>query len=215
MKNQLFNRFVPKEILFFPLLTELAEVTDDAAKLLTVCISTNNWEQSSKIYSEITMKEKAADAISLQIFNKLNTTFITPFDREDIHDLTNCIESVTDAINSVAKKILLYRPRHVPLEIIELSKLVGKATGLICSTVPLLESLHRNSAHINRTCEKLHKIENQSDGAYERYITSLFDKEEDIRELVKLKEISGKLESTTDITNRVGKSLRTIIVKHS
>jgi predicted phosphate transport protein (TIGR00153 family) len=215
MKNKLFNRLMPEEIRFFPLLNELAEITDEAARLLTACVSSSAAEQCGEIYREIKLKEQAADRVSQRIFNELNTTFITPFDREDIHALTDCIENITDAIHSAAKKIILYRPKQIPTEAVELSHFVGKATALIRDVVPLLESLHRNAACITRTCEKLHTIENQADEAYEKYTTQLFDHEDNVKELIKLKEISAKLESATDITDKVGKALRTIIVKHS
>jgi predicted phosphate transport protein (TIGR00153 family) len=215
MDNRFFNRFLPSETRFFHLLNSLSETADEASELLLNCVSSSSPEQAADIYLRIKIKENEEDRISRQIIKDLNTTFITPFDREDIQNLADSIEDVTDGINSAAKQTVQYRPVHIPLEIIETARLIREATAWIKDTVPLLENLRQNAMHINRASDRLHDIENRADIIYEKFIIRLFKEETSIKELIKLKEISGMLENVTDIAYGAGKSLRKIIVKHA
>jgi predicted phosphate transport protein (TIGR00153 family) len=215
MDNRFLNRFLPSNDHFFHLLNAFSEVADRASGLLLSCVSSVSADHVALIYSRIKTLENEGDAIGGRIIIGLNTMFTVPFDREDISDLAGSIEDVTDGINSAAKRIALYRPRHVPLEILEAARLIREATEWIKDAVPLLENLRQNVTHISRACDMLHDIENRADSIHEDFIIRLFEEESDIVELIKLKDISGRLERVTDIAYGIGKSLRRIIVKHA
>jgi len=125
------------------------------------------------------------------------------------------LENITDGLNSSAKKVALYHPLHTPDEAIELAHLIKKAAVCIKIAVEELEKLKKNLPSINHQCENLHQIENQADDVYENFITRLFKEEKDSIELIKLKEITGELEDTTDLAEHVGKVIRTIVVKYA
>jgi uncharacterized protein Yka (UPF0111/DUF47 family) len=105
---------MPKETEFFPLLGQLSDIIINSSELLVNCLSSSNYDEALVFAKKIKEQEIKADMLTQQIFDSLNTTFITPFDREDIHDLADKLESVIDGINSSAKKIVLYYPDKYP-----------------------------------------------------------------------------------------------------
>ncbi|MDR3047306.1 MAG: DUF47 family protein [Bacteroidales bacterium] len=215
MDNSILNRLTPKEPKFFPLLTNLSEVTIKVAKLLENCIINYSSENSMDYYHEIKELEKIGDVFTNDIFDALNSTFITPFDREDIHSLAGTLDDVTDVINRCAQSIAFYKPKAMPAEVVELTKLISEGAEVLQDAVKDLKNLKKNPAKINENCLKLHIIENKADEAYQQIIMKLFETEKDSIELIKLKEIVKALEQATDEADHVGKIIKTIIVKYA
>lgn len=118
-------------------------------------------------------------------FDELGTTFITPFDREDIHDLASCMDDVIDGINSCAKRISIYNPRPISENGKELSRLIQEEAIYICKAMDELETFRKKPTLLREYCSKLHEIENQADDVYEFFITKLFEEEKDCIELIK------------------------------
>ena len=106
MKNSFFSRFTPKEPKFFPLLKQLSEVLCEASVVLTESLQHDSPTERADYYKKIKELEREGDKLTHRIFDELGTTFITPFDREDIHDLASCMDDVIDGINSCAKRTL-------------------------------------------------------------------------------------------------------------
>ena len=110
MDNTFFSRFTPREPKFFPLLKGIVTIIKSASELMLEFVEKGNAENAAEYYRKIKEEERKGDAISNKIFDELNSTFITPFDREDIHNLASKLDDVTDYINSAAKRIYLYNP---------------------------------------------------------------------------------------------------------
>lgn len=153
--------------------------------------------------------------MSIKIFDELNSTFITPFDREDIHHLADRLDDVTDFINSCAKRIVLYNPKEMPKDAIELALLIKEGAICIGKAVDELDVLKKNSKKIKEYCKELHSIENKADDVYENFLINLFQNQKDAVEIIKLKEIMNELEKATDAAEYVGKIIKTIIVKYA
>jgi len=215
MNNSFFARLMPKEPKFYGLLRQMAEISTEAAVLVIECVKTRDFEQVIEYAKKIKAYEKKGDNTLIQIFDELNTTFITPFDREDIHDLANCLDDVMDFINSCAKKIVLYRPKQTPDSALVLAQLVDKASDIVLKAVDELSSVKNNAKNIKIYCNELHDIENQADEVYEEFLSNLFANEKDNIEVIKLKEIMQELEKATDAAEDVGKIIKTIIVKYA
>lgn len=215
MLNSFFSRFTPKEGKFYPLFRQLSEVIVTGAELLITCAETGDHEQHAEIYKRIKEQERMGDTLSHKVFDELNTTFITPFDREDIHQLAMYMDDVMDGINSSAKRIAMYKPKYMPENAVELAGLVRDAAMYIYKIADELESLKKNSKEVKSYCKMLHEVENKADDVYENFVIKLFEEEKDGIELFKLKEILYEMEKTTDIAEQVGKIVRTIIVKYA
>lgn len=215
MRNSFFSRFTPKEPKFFPLLKQLSEVLSSASDLLVESLQHDLPAERADYYKRIKEVERAGDKLTHLIQNELSTTFITPFDREDIHDLASCMDDVIDGINSCAKRINIYNPRPISESGKELSRLIQQEAIYICKAMDELEIFRKNPTRLREYCTKLHDIENQADDVYEFFITKLFEEEKDCIELIKIKEIMHELEKTTDSAEHVGKILKSLIVKYA
>ena len=215
MKNSFFSRFTPNEPKFFPLLKQLSEVLSAASALLVESMQHDSAAERAEYYKQIKEKEREGDKLTHSIFDQLSTTFITPFDREDIHDLASCMDDVIDGINSCAKRINIYNPRPISDSGKELSRLIQEESLCIVKAMDELETFRKNPAQLRQYCARLHDIENQADDVYEFFITRLFEEEKDCIELIKIKEIMHELEKTTDAAEHVGKILKNLIVKYA
>ncbi len=213
--NSFFNRLTPKEPKFFPVLKEMSDVLISASDLLINYLRSDRSNPKLDYYKEIKELERKADSLSNQIFDDLNTTFITPFDREDIHNLANTLDDVIDGINKSAKEIDLYNPKKMPESAIALAELIKEGTIQIGNAIDELDVLKKNPENIKKYCKELHDIENRADDVCDNYIKKLFSEETDSIELIKLKGIVSQLEKTTDTAELVGKIIKTIIVKYA
>ena len=149
-----------------------------------------------------------------QVLDELETTFITPLDREDINALASGIDDVIDCVNSCAKRINIYNPCVLGDSARELCHFIQQEAACICKAVEELNVFRKNPARLRGLCVELHDLENQADDVYEFFIRRLFEEEKDSIELIKIKEIMQELERTTDAAEHVGKILKNLIVKY-
>lgn len=215
MNNSFFSNFTPKEPKFFPILKEMADVMLVASEIMIEFIQQYDHETAPDYYKRIKEQELKGDALSRRIFDELDSTFITPFDREDINQLANRLDDVTDCINSCAKKMVLYNPAKLPASALEISDLIRRDAICIGKAIDELDVLKKDAKMIKSHCNELHDIENKADDVYEHFIIDLFENEKDGIEVIKLKEIMGGLEKITDVAEYVGKIIKTIIVKNA
>jgi predicted phosphate transport protein (TIGR00153 family) len=193
----------------------MAEVSAEAAILMLDCVKNLEYEEVVEIARQIKVYEKKGDITLVKIFDELNSTFITPFDREDIHDLANVLDDVMDYMNSCAKKIVLFHPKYLPESALALAQIVDKASDIVLQAVSGLKNIKKNAKNMSRLVNELHELENQADEIYELFLRDLFANEKDSIEVVKLKDILHELEKATDATEDVGKIIKTIIVKYA
>ncbi|MCK9311470.1 MAG: DUF47 family protein [Bacteroidales bacterium] len=215
MNNSFFSKFTPKEPKFFPVLKEMSDVMLVASDLLIEFIRNYDHTTAAEYYKKIKEQEKKGDILSNKIFDDLNTTFITPFDREDINHLAGRLDDVTDYINSCAKRMVLYNPASMPPSASEMAALIKEGVICIGKAVDELDVLKKDAKKIKGYCQELHDIENRADDVYEHFIIDLFEKEKDSIEIIKLKEIMFELEKATDVAEYVGKIIKTIVVKYA
>jgi uncharacterized protein len=215
MNNSFFSKFTPKEPKFFPILKDMADVLLVASDLIIECVQNNDHEKAIEYYKKIKEQERKGDALSARVFDELNSTFITPFDREDIHHLADKLDDVTDYINSSAKRIVLYNPKQLPESAVEIAKLIREGAISIGKAVEQLDVLKKNSNKIKEYCQELKVVENKADDVYENFLIDLFENQKDAIEIIKLKEIMSELEKATDAAEHVGKIIKTIIVKYA
>jgi predicted phosphate transport protein (TIGR00153 family) len=213
--NSLFSALTPKEPKFFPILKEMSAVLIKASEIMIEFLQNYDHETANDYYVRIKEQEKRGDTLSNKVFDELNSTFITPFDREDINNLANRLDDVTDIINSCAKKILLYNPKQMPASAVELAMVLNKCAKTISNAVDELNILKKTSKDIKVFCLELHDLEHVADDIYEKFLIELFENEKDAIEVIKLKEIMSELEKTTDVAEHVGKIIQTIIVKYA
>lgn len=197
------------------MLNEMTHVITEEAKLIAECVANYDYEKSKDYFKRIKEFERRGDRTLTQIFEALNTTFITPFDREDIHDLANMLDDIADYINNCAKRIVLYHPKKIPISALQLAQLLIKAANNLSNAIKNIDNLKKHAAEVKEWCNELHFIENQADDIYEMFVRELFENETDAIEVIKLKEIVHELEDAADAVEDAGNIIKTIIVKYA
>lgn len=213
--NNLFSFFAPKNDDFFPLLNETVALAVVASEHLIKLFDKDDETDKTEIIKLIKEIEVQGDKVTNRIFKKLEKTFITPFDREDIHRITEEIENLIDHINYCSQKVYLYTPEQLPgctknmaiivnAEVIELEAAIGDLKGL-----------KKNSMPIKTRCKTIKKLEEQADVEYQNAIISIIRSDINPVEILKLKEIIQELEETANSVYSTSKALKLILVKYS
>ena len=155
--------------------------------------------------------EHIGDTITHGIMTRLNQSFITPFDREDIHELASQIDDVIDLVDAVASRLVTYRVKEIRPGVLDLAVTVRDAAAQIVLAVNVLEK----EDHILDKCIEIHRLENQADAQCRDLIAKLFDEEKDPVQIIKWKEIIETLEFATDKCEDVANVIETVTIKNA
>ncbi len=213
--NTLLSIFAPKDIKFFPLFTDTANILVQASSLLEELFEISDKNRQKELCALIKTEEVKGDKVTGHIMKALNGTFITPFDREDINALADEMDDVIDAINRASQKVLLYSPERLPDTTRLLTAIIKKGTLEIQGAVAELSKLKETDQKLRGHYKEIKRLEEEADAIYENGITTLFQEEKNTIELIKLKEIIQELEKTANKINNIGKVLKTIYVKYA
>jgi predicted phosphate transport protein (TIGR00153 family) len=211
--DKILKFFVPKDHSFYPLFEADAKNMVKATELLKLMLSFNETEDHERIYKEIKEVEHIGDEITDKMYQQLNKSFITPFDREDIHELTAHIDDVVDSINGVSRRICLYKPKHLMPVYKQMADMINEAAKEISLGVHCLNDAAANKDEITQACTNVTAIEHKVDEYYYVAVAELFDKEKDAAELLKNNKILEILERIVDEEEDVTDSIKSILIK--
>ena len=205
--------FVPKDHSFFPLFESDAQNLVKASELLKELLASADVVEHERLYKEIRDIEHIGDEITNKTYEQLNKSFITPFDREDIHELTANIDDVVDSINGIARRICLYKPKKMMPIYKELAELVYEGAKEVETAIHCLKDPVSNKEKISLACSIVTAIEHKADEIYFTGVSELFEKEEDPKELIKNNKILEMLERCVDEEEDVTDTLKSILIK--
>ncbi|MDD2621636.1 MAG: DUF47 family protein [Bacteroidales bacterium] len=211
--NQFISILVPKENKFYPLYKKQADILVESTEHLLKFAQAQTWEEREEIYKNIKSCETKADDVTHTIFNELNKTFITPFDREDIQLLASKMDDVLDYINSAINQCVLYKPKTFTHFMSDVSNQIHQAALSLQKAFYLIPQIMKQSEKIMEACIEINAVENETDDLYRRFLIELFENEKDAIELIKRKEIMADLEAATDKAEDVTDILKSIIIK--
>ncbi|HKI24687.1 MAG TPA: DUF47 family protein [Candidatus Sulfotelmatobacter sp.] len=200
---------IPRDDSFFELFSRMSENLISGARAM-VDLFTDYKDVEAKV-AEIRRIERSGDELTHAVYTKLNQTFITPFDREDIHQLASSLDDVLDFINAAGARIIMYRITSPPPVALELSRLILQQVQELHCALPLL----RKNGDILTYCVEINRIENEADVISRAAIGQLFDQEKDPITLLKTKELIEFLELATDKAEDVANVLETVVLKNS
>ena len=205
--------FTPKDHAFFPLFEQDAQNLIKTTEVLKLLMATEDSLQQDTYINKIKELEKIGDDITHHIFDQLNKSFITPFDREDIQQFASNIDDVVDTINGVGQRIRLYRPKQYIPVYAEFAEILYQAAQEIETSVKNLTDPSKNKDKIAQSCITINTLENKGDDLYHIGISTLFENEKDPFELIKKKEILETLEKSVDKAEDISDAIKTIMVK--
>jgi uncharacterized protein len=201
--------FIPREEKFFDLFIEDAQNVLAGARLLDELF--RSYDQRERIASQLRDLEHRGDTISHDIGQKLETTFITPFDREDIQELISRLDDVIDFIEEVGDTCILYKIDEPTPPVIAQAEIVVKQTEEIVRALEKLRGFKGLAPH----WIEIHRLENEGDRVARQAIADLFTNGTDPIEIIKWKDMYGLLEDTIDSCEDVANVIERIVVKHA
>jgi len=202
-------KFIPKEEKFFDMFISMAQNAHESSKLLTLMM-----EQPDKIRDtaeSIKALEHKGDRMTHDLIVKLNKTFIVPIDREDIYGLSSKLDDVTDLIESIARRLVLFKVTEVSEAALELARILQRSTAAIVIAVSELQ----NGMKVMDPCIEINRLEDEADHIYHLALAKLFEAEKDPIALIKWKELYEKLEASLDRCEDVANVIEGIIVKNA
>jgi predicted phosphate transport protein (TIGR00153 family) len=201
-------RLIPREEKFYADFLSMADELQKGARLLEEMLGAEKpiWDKAD----EIKEVEHKCDFLTHEIIQRLNRTFVTPIDREDIHALARSLDDVMDAIDAAATVVRLYRLTSVRPGARELARVIFASTMVIHHALAALEETKGVAAH----GVEINRLENEADRIHQQAVTKLFDDERDPIVVMKWKEALDFLEDATDRCEDVANVLEGVMVKH-
>lgn len=202
-------RLIPKDNSFFTMFSAMSDNLISGAQDLVDLFA--NYRDVAKKIEKIHTIERAGDELTHAILTKLNQTFITPFDREDIHQLASKLDDVLDFINASAARIAMYHISDPPGAAGELARIIL----MQCQELQKAVSLMQKNGNILVHCVEINRLENEADQVAQHAIAKLFEAEQNPINLIKIKELLEFLERATDKAEDVANVLETVVLKNT
>ncbi len=211
--DRLIQALLPHDEHFFVMFNNLAKTMVEAAETLRTLPSLGKSERQPVI-DAINNIEHAGDNITHSIFTEMNSTFVTPFDREDIYKLASSMDDVIDYIHGSANRFHLYKIQKNSTDIQKLTDIIYQSSLEIQRGIAILSD-SRKAEELNKILQKVNQYENDADDIFNLAIAELFENEDDAKELIKAKEVLVSLETATDKCEDVANVLESILIKNA
>jgi uncharacterized protein len=209
------SRLMPREGRFFNLFDNHAKlIVDGALALADVLRHYDNGKDRDVGIKSIEDAEHAADRITHETVQLLHTTFVTPFDRDDIHRLISRMDDVLDLIQDTAESLVLYDIQKVTPEATQLAELLLRCAERVQSAVGLMASM-ADAPAILKICQEIDRLESDADRVMRGAISELFRHESDVRQVIKLKAVYESLESATDKCQDVANVIESVVLENA
>ncbi|HAM36082.1 MAG TPA: DUF47 domain-containing protein [Elusimicrobia bacterium] len=203
---------MPKEEKFFKLFEAQAAYNSKAVAVFKELVKA--WDLKSPAFDQIREIEHEADITTHEIFDKLNRTFITPFDREDIHQLASEMDDIVDLVQSLSNRMCLYKIEHCTPDLVQMVDILGQATDAIRKAVAELQSGEKTRRVLDY-CIEINRLENTGDHARDLALSKLFEGAPDPLAVMKWKEVYEVTEAAIDKCEDIANTIETILVKQA
>ena len=203
-------RLLPREDKYFDMFNQMAAHMTECALLLQKLF--NDFDNRAAYADKIKDVEHNCDLITHEIIKKLNQTFITPIDREDIHALASGLDDIVDAIEYTAKRVILYR---VEAPTGHAHRMTDVLVRIVASLDTAVRALENNGEQVLKECVTIHGLENEGDTYHHEAVDELFSHETNPINLLKMKELYAKMERTIDKCEDVSNVLEAIVLKNA
>jgi hypothetical protein len=203
-------RLIPREEKFFEFFLEQARIISEASQLLVEGARAGNAHLAAAAL-KIRALEQQGDEVIHEIFVRLNQTFITPLDPEDLHSLSSHLDDVLDGIEDSVHRMVSYRIAEIPSTVVQLCEIVKSCAEALQKAFAALAKNQRLIEH----CIEINRLEEVADQLVRSAVSDLFLNEKDPIQILKLKEIYEFLEQTTDACEDVADALQNVVVKNS
>ena len=202
-------KFRPVDGSFYDLFSEFGNHLVTGADLLAQMLA--DGDEREEIARKMRAAEHDADETTHAIVKRVNSTFVTPFDREDIYSLASGLDDIMDMMDEAVDLILLYEVKHLPAELSNQVEVLQRCAELTAEAMPRLKSMH----DLEEYWIEINRLENAGDKSYRRILANLFSGDFKAIEVLKLKDIVTSLEGAIDAFEKVANTVEQIAVKES
>ncbi len=208
----MFGRLLPRETSFFDLFERHAALTvEGTEEFLSLASTGANVLAKAKRIKEI---EHEADTVTHRCVEALHKTFITPIERDDIYRLISRMDDIMDYVEAAAERISLYKIKEMTPEVRDMADVLVRAAKGVADALKELRDL-RNAEAIVKKCVDVNRLENEADAILRNAVARLFDEEQDVRLIIKWKEIYENLENATDRCEDVANIIEGVVLEHA
>jgi len=208
----MLGRIFPQEFGFFELFNKSAGVMVEAAqRLKQMGHSQGDLESHVAAIKDL---EHQADSYTHETMNMLHKTFITPLEREDIHELIKRMDDILDFMDACAQRVLMYELKNLPPDFTKLVDITVESCEMVKQVVFGLRNMKKQEEML-KLCVEINRLENAADQVLRSAVAALFRDEQDLRRLIKLKEVFELLETVTDRCEDVANIVESIILEHA
>jgi len=208
----MFFKFLPQEHCFFDLFDKQVDYAVDAANFFVELVRKGCVDKA--LLEKINNIEHQGDDVAHDIFAHLNKIFITPFDREDIHALTKELDNITDMINTITSRMMVYKLTPNDKNLAEFASLIQKSVNAVSRAVKGLRNI-KESKIIQDACVEINRLENVGDSMRDAALVELFEKNRDAISVMKWKEIYQDAETVLDVCEDVTHAVGAILLKQA
>lgn len=205
-------RLLPRDERFFELFTSLAQHSLAGARHLAELLTRRDPERW-QLVETIRGLEQSADEVNAEIIARLDRSFITPFDREDIHALASRLDDIIDHIDGAASRVKIFRAEQTPDGAVLLAEVIHRMVAEVVRAVRGLEE--GPPASVLAACHKIRQLEEEGDHLYQEWLGRLFDNGTDPLTVIKWKELYDILEATLDVAEDAANVLESVTLKHA
>lgn len=202
------RKIIPQDKVFFELFRELAVSVREAGEALTRCADSGS--PIAATANELKRIEHHADDLTLQLLHRMESTFVTPFDREDIHALTHRLDDIVDLTEEVVQLAAIYRIERLSPRAEELARILGRASAQVAEAVQALPAV----APVLEATKAIRTSETEGDALFYAALGELFENATDPFEVIKWKDIITQLEDAIDACESAAGTLEGIALKH-
>lgn len=203
----------PADEKFFEYVLEITKVMQSAADLLEDAL--RNPDKVEEIMKALDKYEEQADQITAKILSRLNKTFITPIDREDIYALANKLDDIVDGIQGSVERLHLYNAGKASDGVKDLAELIAKSVKQIDKACNCLPDIRKYRLKLEARCSRIEKLESKGDKLYRQEVAKLFRKGADPLDVIKWKEILTQMEDVLDHCEDVADLLKGVLLKYA
>jgi uncharacterized protein len=212
--NSIFKVFLPKDRIFYQLFENVSTVLVNMGGKLVSLVNERDFNNRAKLIKDLEDMEHENDETTHNIFVELGKNFITPFDREDIHSLATALDDIADYIYASAKKINFYKVDPSDSGFQKMAEVIQQGCRAVDNAVKELRNM-KNMRAITDSLVEINNIENQADDIFDLSVEYLFENEDNVKELIKKKEIYQVMEIVTDKCEDAANVIESIIVKYA
>jgi len=212
--NNIIKAFLPKDKVFYALFEQVVANLQEMGNTFRSAIEEKDYTKRMQLLKSLEDGEHKNDELTHEIFIELGQNFITPFDREDIHQLAMGLDDVADYILASSKKIILYNVEEMDEFMLQMAVIVQEGINALKIAVMELRNMKR-LREITKACVDINEVENKADDLLDKGISRLFSENIPVIDLIKLKDIYQDMEVITDKCENAADVIESIIIKYA